>query len=1085
MSSAHQAMVKKPRSKVSRACENCRRRKIKCTGNQPCNNCVTYQCECVFSKGVVTAAISTASQITPACSEILPSSASDAAPGSTSSSGTGSNAAPVEDDSPAGKDTAVKNAADVTIFDPVMDCVSENIDNVASKVCGGTVLKEKQGGESPSIEADKFDSFAQCDVCDVKTGSLASIPDLTPVKGDNGLYQDDMAFQEKVSELQSILKKLESMSDAGPNIQNAIRDINNEVESLIDSWEPSYDFDKYKKSVESGFECTKSVETHLMKNKYTDQVYLTTFAVWTDTSKKKNIENPFFGNRPLVDELFGLYSPLQSLSLRGIGFFFQRCTSGAESKEKSVQLKESLYLLLRFFDICVDHINQSCISMANPLVSYLQRRNLLGTVAAATPSGVSPASSTSGNKDLVMTIIDRLPQPFVKSLTGVTSEMLRQTMYDDFAMFELVLKMYDCHKKGFESLMIKVTSTRADSIIETEQSDNESFIHFCEEEEMLLALCYNYYNSTMYHFNENAGNQNYFDLLLSLLETQKWLDEHYGFEKVLGIAISYAYNIGLSRWEYYVGLDEEIAERKRRSWWELYCLEKFFAFKKGRQSFIDDDKMNCLLPEEFRSLGFSDSRNFLSKVTSITRSWRFDKLSIPSLKFYGECAIAQAVSQFYSKVLYADRYTSIKNTAKPEFLKERLIHEVFQELHLLRDRFDAIKCQTMRLFEIAGSSTSGAMNMFLSKFERSQAAQYALLHGCLYFTVSTSANNLVARLLVNPKNPNVVDHYSRYSIYLRQSWKEMTSLILSLDDDYTLSRVFEHYGVICLPIVSRAFYDMTFCRTSDELIMFCRVFRRLQNISLFQGNKNNDTVTLSKAYQIYVRVLTFLAINIHSMMLGFVHVNNMSREKLIESVRQWAPDVADVPSEILDPKSSVYEPLMKPVQKSGFHLTVRRMLERGKDGAKANKVYPKSAFQSMPTNSTDTMSPRSFGPTTPLALSGISRYDASPGPELPYVHANAGTVPETSRLALRGCFKDAQGSLKQEDSSASLRVPQSTSAGPTFSNQGYHLGTLDEFINNGDLNDLCNALWSDLYTDPSQQDLRPSDFPGSFQRGPF
>lgn len=41
---------KSTRSKVSTACVNCRKRKIKCTGKHPCTNCISYDCTCVFLK---------------------------------------------------------------------------------------------------------------------------------------------------------------------------------------------------------------------------------------------------------------------------------------------------------------------------------------------------------------------------------------------------------------------------------------------------------------------------------------------------------------------------------------------------------------------------------------------------------------------------------------------------------------------------------------------------------------------------------------------------------------------------------------------------------------------------------------------------------------------------------------------------------------------------------------------------------------------------------------------------------------------------------------------------------------------------
>ena len=41
--------VRKPRSKVSKACDNCRKRKIKCNGKFPCASCEIYLCECTFT----------------------------------------------------------------------------------------------------------------------------------------------------------------------------------------------------------------------------------------------------------------------------------------------------------------------------------------------------------------------------------------------------------------------------------------------------------------------------------------------------------------------------------------------------------------------------------------------------------------------------------------------------------------------------------------------------------------------------------------------------------------------------------------------------------------------------------------------------------------------------------------------------------------------------------------------------------------------------------------------------------------------------------------------------------------------------
>lgn len=945
-----------------------------------------------------------------------------------------------------------------------------NCDNHINSNCGF------QPASSAASSAATNTVPAACTPTPTYETDLATFPPLELNVGNNGLYKDDVEFQKQLIQLQTTLKQLKSMSASNSHIKDAIENITAQVNRVALDWEPQYDLHEYNNIMKNGPEGLKSIETHLMKNKYYDRVHLTRFSVWTDTSKtgkQTNSENTFLGDQPLVDDIFGLYSPLQGLSLRGIGHFFQQCSVGPETKDKTIQLKETLYLLLRFFDICLDQFNQSCVSIANPLESYLHRKNLLNLSPSTTSSVIS--RSSANNKDLVSVLINRFPQPFVVNLTSVSNEKLFETMYDDFAMFSIVLQMYDCHKKGFETLMMRITARPNPGSPATEVSpaDLQDFTHFCEQEELLLALCYSYYNSTFYHFSECSGSLEYIELLLSLLETQLWLGEGYGLEKVLDVAINYAMDLGLSRWEYYVGLDEETAEKRRMCWWKIYCIDKHHAFKKGHLSSIDDSKMNCLLPKVFRDLGFSDSKDFVSRVHSVQRSSAFDNMSISELKFYGECAASQVVSSFYSNVLYDERYTSIKNTAKPPFLKSQLLDEVCYELDSLKSKCDAIKNQTSKLFEIAYSKSTSTCNIFNSKDDKSQAAQYALSHECIFSTVLTSTSNLIVRLLVLPKSPTVTNLCIKYAALLHDSWGEMTQLILSLDDDYTVSRAFHNYSIVCQLIVSRGFSRLSFIRTTDELVMVLRVFKRLSDISIYNKNKDNEIMTSSRSYNEFSRMLTFVSINLHSMLLGYMYDHDLTREKLFKVIEQSGPDVADLPPAILNPKSELYKPLLEPVQTSGFHLNVKRMLERDekipKDEAMVPK-YPKTAVQFMPPASA-----QSAERTFPSIIAPLSPVDCPTKdfscPSLPSIRSltSGKGTPNNPDLNDATCFSEQQPSFHvQRPTQDQL---QSRSVNDDASYKAYNLGTLDEFVNNGDLNDLCNTLWSDLYGDERNQSV--------------
>lgn len=1068
-------MIKKPRSKVSKACENCRRRKIKCTGKQPCSNCVTYGCECVFAvtpvssttnisidgkfHGDVTSGHSSISNTeTHTSKELLDSATSSSESSFDSATNRG------------GRDTSSTGPQEV--FDPVMDCVKEALKHVA-------------GDSSESSEAS-FKKFA---------GSMASVaPDLAAMEaiqpnfGDNGLYKDDTAFQVQIMQLQSSLKQLKAIPNTSELIQNAITNIEKQVEELVDRWQPEFDINRVSNIMNANngnFENMKSIESHLMKNKYTDQVFLTTFSSVTDGSKneknlntgassrtvKSNSTNgnnnnnvaTFFRNKPLVDSVFGLYSPVQSLSLRGIGHFFQKCAGGPESKSKTIQLKESIYLLLRFFDICIRDFSRGCVSIASPLDDYLRKKDMVDLKRSNLGSVGSPGAAH--DRDLILLLISHLPQPFIQNLTSISNAQLCRKLDDAFEMFHILLKMFTSHRNGFDTLLVKITSRKAPgSDSNLTEAENQEFLNYCEAEELLLALTYHYYNSTLYHFDEYSGSLNYVELLVSLLDMQIWLGEKYGYEKVLDVAISYSRKLGLSRWEFYVGLDEETAERRRKVWWDLYCIEKRYMCKTGRLSSTDDSMMNCLLPKVFRNLNFSDNRDFLSRVHLVKRNSAFDNMSVSVLRSYGECGVMQLASSFYTNVLYDERFTSIRNTAKPPFVKTRLLFELFEEIQKIREQFEAIKNQTSKLFEIANSSQTS--HMFVSAAEKSEAVQFVLFYGCSFFSILSSTGNLVSRLFSPPKSPFVLQHCVKIATVAYDLWREMTNLLLSIDDDYTIGRVFNDYHIVCLLVATTSFDKCTFVRRIDEVVTFLRVVKRLRNITIYAKNKNNAAVLESKAYLAQSKLITFVGITTNNMLLGYMHDNNLDREKLSRIVKQCAPDVAELPDLVLNPKSDLYELLMQPVESCGYHMDVKKLFEKDDKGLNSfsNDSYPKTAVQLTPLGSesspgTAAISRGMSPPSPPYPQPAESKF-----PKLPSIQSLTSPISENivNRLHQVKPAVDQASAVTSPDVSDSLMVNQKLNGNLNSSSASFNLGTLDEFVNHGDLNDIFNTLWSDL-----------------------
>ncbi|CAR29504.1 ZYRO0G10252p [Zygosaccharomyces rouxii] len=1017
--------VRRPRNKVNRACYNCRRRKIKCTGKYPCSSCEAYQCECLYFPGYV------------------PTKSNTSTNGNT-------NVNAKADD----------NSWKLPIENPQPNKLQSN---ESSSSTGRSSSTADGSGKTPTSSFNSNQTDEDELIQDWEAGELASMPPIELNGGSVGFYKDDIEFQKKLSNLQQCLKQLKSIPNPNEQIKEIINSINVQVDTLVSDWEPEYDVKEYNKVLKNDGESMKSIETHLMKNKYADQVALTSFAVWTDTSKSEKNGIPassFLANQPLVDDMFGLYSPVQALSLRGIGHLFQRCVKLATSTEKTVQMKSNLYLLLRFFDICIDHFNQSCVSIANPLESYLQRKSLL----LSSPNTTSSVSSrnSANSKDLIGVLINRLPQPFTQNVTSIDNKKLLDSMHDDFDMFSLLLKMFDDHKKGFESLMIKITANPGHLTMfapKMSTADIQDFIWYCEQEELLVALSYSYYNSTLYHFDEFSRSLEYFDLLLSLIDKQVWLHEKYGFEKVLDVATSYATGLGLSRWEFYVGLDELTAERRRESWWKYYCIEKQHNFFTGILSSINDSKMNCLLPRVFRDAGFSDHRHFVSNVHLTVNNPVFHSMALNDLAFYGECAVCQVISEFYGGTLYEERYTSIKNTAKPPFVKYCLLEEVLRDTDMLKTKLQAIKIQTKRLYDIAYSKNEYEGDS-VCRQDKVLAVKHVLLQGCLLFYVSSAVNNLISRLRVHSDQSNVRSRENEYREILREEYINMTKLMLSLEDDYSVSRAFGHYSHVFLMVVSGSFSGCRFEPTIDEVVMVLRLFRRLRDISIYRENKDQDTIRNSKAYSDFLQLCTFVSILTNSLLQSYMFLNDLTKEQLFTVLADAAPELQGLVPLILNPKSEIYRHLMEPVQESGVHTNVKKMLEKGQKFPNKKRVYPKTAVQSLSPSNKNSPEVQSF----PFAQADIpvcqkARDGLSPGRNM------ATPVDALLNSDVPG------GTIINERPNGSPDYGFQPMFGAGDGSNKFNLGTVDEFVHKGDLNDLYTTLWSDLYSDESGQSI--------------
>lgn len=1018
--------VRKPRSKVSKACDNCRKRKIKCNGKFPCASCEIYSCECTFS-----------------------------------SRQGGSRIKNLHKTSLEGTSVQVKEETDSS---------SASLPNNQRCTDGPSAVEQP----TKFFENFKLGSRSSGD----NSGSDGKDDDVNK----NGFYEDDSESQATLTSLQNTLKNLKEMAHLGTHITSAIENIEFQINDLIKHWEPKV---RVKELATTRFYPNKSIETQLMKNKYCDVVHLTRYAAWSNNKKDQDTSS-----QPLIDEIFGLYSPFQFLSLQGIGKCFQNYRSKSKCEIFPRTAKETIYIMLRFFDVCFHHLNQGCVSIANPLENYLQKMNLL----PSTPSSISSAGSpnTAHTKSHVALVINHLPQPFVRNITGISNSELLSEMNNDISMFGILLKMLDMHKNSYQNFLMEITSNPSVAKKTLSTDVLQEFIHYCQAGEALIALCYSYYNSTLYNYVDFTCDITHLEQLLFFLDLLFWLSEIYGFEKVLNVAVHFVSRVGLSRWEFYVGLDETFAERRRNLWWKAFYFEKTLASKMGYPSNIDDSKINCLLPKDFRDVGFLDNRDFIENVHLVHRNEAFDNMCISNLKDYGELAVLQIVSHFSSSVLFNEKFTSIRNTSNPSIVREKLLFEVLEIFNETEMKYDAIKKQTGKLFDIAFSKDTTKLKV--SREDKIMASRFVLFYEHHFCRMVNESDNIVARLCVHRRPSILIENLKIYLHKIYKSWTDMNTILLDFDNDYFVYRSFAHYSISCIILVSQAFSVAEFIKVTDVINMI-RVFKRFLDIKIFSENETNEHVFNSQSFKDYTRAFSFLTIVTRIMLLAYGESSSTNLDVISKYIEENAPDLKGIIELVLDTNSCAYRFLLEPVQKSGFHLTVSQMLKNrqfqvplmsNEDKKQMNHKTGKKLSPDLP----------NFKMGTSCLLNGIE------SPQLPFNGRSAPSpvrnnsllefaqLPSFRSLSVSDMInpdyaqrtggpnnpqiqsnKSSRSTNAQPQIPTSMQVPfmdtneNNNNNNNSFSATSFNLGTLDEFVNNGDLEDLYSILWSDVYPD--------------------
>ncbi|CUS22489.1 LAQU0S05e06546g1_1 [Lachancea quebecensis] len=351
----------------------------------------------------------------------------------------------------------------------------------------------------------------------------------------------------------------------------------------------------------------------------------------------------FRRDQPLISKLksaagttYELYSPIMSLSVKGVSSMMHKLLSYADNEAA----RETFYLFLKSFDAANSFYLTSAAFWSVPLSTNFNQFSS------------APARGITSLRQLVSQIpADLWPSPQAREQVDLANATQ--------ACCELVRVLQTHH--------------RVNGDLPFDNGNPRSFVRFVDMDQLVTTACAELLTRST--LSESLSLE-YVDALLSFLECKIALETPDRLCKIAAIVVRMLIDLGLDRWEYYVSVDEHIANRRRKLWWRAYWWDRFLSCYSGRAPQINDAHVTCLFPREVMALGIDDSMDHTAILDHIPKSGA----DLEAVMLVACLAAGKHTSYMFTNVLHARRFTHYKLHSDISVTASGLIEELIVEI---------------------------------------------------------------------------------------------------------------------------------------------------------------------------------------------------------------------------------------------------------------------------------------------------------------------------------------------------------------------------------------------------------------------
>ncbi|CCF57365.1 hypothetical protein KAFR_0C03730 [Kazachstania africana CBS 2517] len=428
----------------------------------------------------------------------------------------------------------------------------------------------------------------------------------------NNLYKDEEDVRKCLRPLVQSIKNLEKLSFANPaKVNSLIQTLSTSIEDLKHDLRLSL-----KEESVSNLQSELSLETHLIDGDY---VLFNSFAAFPiNSSNTKHTSLSFWG----------LYSPIMLLSDQGFRWLFKRLLISPNVDD--IDVKRTIYLYLKFMDYATSMYLEATEYSKSPLLWYRKSFDV---------------GSTTTDVDLIKIIL---------------LDICKSTSYGAVG---IEIKKPDMVMKSINSLY-----KHLDKMPGVSTSPSKRF----QLEPLLFMLFLEVLQKPSYsgiYTVEMLSPQ------LDFLEFYFWSAETTALNRLIGPIVRLGIDLGFNRWEFYLNLDENEANERRKMWWKCYWWDKYGSLLTGKQFQIMEEQMACLLPKEWIELGVNEKMD----PSTFMRCVNFENCSNEVAAEIGHYLLAKIIQQVYVKIMYNAQLCDYRIFSKECSEMESTVEILFEE----------------------------------------------------------------------------------------------------------------------------------------------------------------------------------------------------------------------------------------------------------------------------------------------------------------------------------------------------------------------------------------------------------------------